>query len=250
MMEYRAEILLWVLVGCFPFIMMGVWAKATGNGAYAMNPTQVIQYFIAVFIVRQFTIVWVIWEFERAVVEGQLSSMLLKPIDPVWSFVAMHFSEQASRLPFWAGIVVVAFCCWPQAIWVPHVGTLALGILAIVLAFTLRFVLQYTFAMLSFWIERASAIEQLSFLPYMFLSGMGGAAGGVSGGRTGICAVDAVSVSVGFSGTAFDRRSGAAGGSAGGARIFDCDWMDRRADDFESVDVAKRIGPIFRHGSA
>lgn len=171
MLEYRAEIFIWVLTGVLPFIMMGVWMKAAQGGGFDLQPVQVARYFIAVFIVRQFTIVWVIWEFEMGVVEGRLSSMLLKPIDPVWGYVAMHLSEQLTRLPFWLVIVGGVFLAYPQARWTPHAAAVGLAVLAIALAFVLRFLLQYTFAMLAFWIERASSLEQLSFLPYLFLSG-------------------------------------------------------------------------------
>jgi ABC-2 type transport system permease protein len=41
-----------------------------------------------------------------------------------------------------------------------------------VLAFALRFIMQYSFAMLAFWTERASAVENFWFLFYLFLSGM------------------------------------------------------------------------------
>jgi ABC-2 type transport system permease protein len=44
-------------------------------------------------------------------------------------------------------------------------------VLAIVLGFILRFIIQYTFALFAFWTERASAIEQFWFLFYLFLSG-------------------------------------------------------------------------------
>lgn len=171
MLEYRAEIFLWVLTGLMPFIMMGIWTKAAAQGHFPMTATEFIRYFTGVFVVRQFTIVWVIWEFELAVVEGRLSNMLLKPINPIWGFITMHLSEQATRLPFWLAIVVGIFCCYPEALWVPHLTDIVLGLMAIVLAFTLRFCMQYTFAMCAFWIERASALEQLSYLPYLFLSG-------------------------------------------------------------------------------
>ena len=40
------------------------------------------------------------------------------------------------------------------------------------LSFSLYFLIQYTFAMFAFWTERASAIQELWFLFYIFLSGM------------------------------------------------------------------------------
>jgi len=178
MLEYRAEIVLWVLAGVFPFIVMGIWMKASGKPGFALNsdltPVDFARYFLAVFIVRQFTIVWVIWEVEMQVVEGRLSASLLKPVDPVWTFVAMHLSEQMTRFPFWILLVAAFFLGYPAAFWSWPISlySLPLTALALMLAFTLRFLMQYTFSLLSFWIERASSIEQLSFLPYLFLSGL------------------------------------------------------------------------------
>jgi len=171
MAEYRSEIILWLFAMVLPFILMGPWMTAAATGRLAMTPEQMARYFLAVFIVRQFTVVWVIWDFEFQIVEGRLSGQLLKPIDPVWNYVCMHLAEQMTRLPFWIVLVTVFLLCNPGARWTPGWSCL-LAVPAIALTFTLRFALQYTFAMLAFWMERAAAIEQLSFLPYMFLSGL------------------------------------------------------------------------------
>jgi ABC-2 type transport system permease protein len=63
------------------------------------------------------------------------------------------------------------FVLYPDAAWIPKLSNILLGIMAIALSFTLSFVIQYTFAMLAFWTERASAIQQFWFLFYIFLSG-------------------------------------------------------------------------------
>ncbi|MBD0335162.1 MAG: ABC-2 family transporter protein, partial [Cyanobacteria bacterium Co-bin13] len=61
---------------------------------------------------------------------------------------------------------------YPEAAWWPKLGNLLLALVAITFSFCLRFVMQYTFALLAFWTERASAIEQFWYLIYTFLSGM------------------------------------------------------------------------------
>ncbi len=172
MVEYRAELLLWVLSGVLPFILMGVWMQAATGGQFGLSPLQFARYFLATFIARQFTIVWVIWEFEREVVEGRLSPRLLQPIDPVWHHVTSHISERFARLPFAIVLIVIFFLLYPQAWWVPSLGGVLLFCIAASLAFTLRFLMQYTFALFAFWTERASAIEQFWFLLYLFLSGL------------------------------------------------------------------------------
>jgi ABC-2 type transport system permease protein len=172
MVEYRAEIFLWALSGSLPLILMGVWIQAAQSGNFALNPTEFARYFFVVFLVRQFTIVWVIWEFEREINEGKLSFRLLQPLDPAWHHVSQHLSEKMARLPFIIGFVFLFFSLYPQAFWLPSLGSLLLSILAIILAFALRFLIQYTFSMLAFWTERANAIENFWFLFYIFLSGV------------------------------------------------------------------------------
>ncbi|KAB8314200.1 multidrug ABC transporter permease [Tolypothrix campylonemoides VB511288] len=172
MVEYRAELILWVLANSLPIILMGVWIQAAQGGRFGLSPVDFARYFLAVFLLRQITVVWVVWEFEREIVEGKLSPRLLQPIDPVWHHIASHISERAARLPFTLLLVVIFFLLYPQAFWLPNIANFLLFMLAAMLAFALRFIMQYSFAMLAFWTERASAVENFWFLFYLFLSGM------------------------------------------------------------------------------
>ncbi|MBC6455233.1 MAG: ABC-2 family transporter protein [Hormoscilla sp. SP5CHS1] len=171
MLEYRAELFFWTLSGSMSLIMMGIWMEAAGSGRFGLAPVDFARYFIAAFTVRQLMLVWVIWEFEEQVVQGKLSPQLLQPIDPVWRHVAMHLSEQVARSPFLLVVLGLFFALYPQGFWLPTLENLLLFILVIILAFIVRFSIQYTAALLAFWTERASAIEQLWFLLYLFLSG-------------------------------------------------------------------------------
>jgi ABC-2 type transport system permease protein len=171
MVEYRAELILWVLSGTLPLILMGVWIEASQEGQFGLSPTDFVRYFLAVFLIRQFTVVWVVWEFEREVVEGKLSFRLLQPLDPGWHHFASHLAERLARLPFVVLLPLLFFALYPDAIWIPSFPQVLLALFTTFLAFALRFVMQYTFAMLAFWTERASAIEQFWFLFYLFLSG-------------------------------------------------------------------------------
>ncbi|MEA5580386.1 ABC-2 family transporter protein [Nodularia harveyana UHCC-0300] len=172
MVEYRAELILWVLAGVLPIILMGVWIEAAQGGQFGLTPVDFARYFITVFLVRQMTVVWLIWDFEKEIVEGKLSSRLLQPIDPVWHHVASHLSERVARIPFILLLAFLFFILYPQAIWLPNLGQFLLFGLAVTLAFILRFIIQYTFAMFAFWTERASALESLWLLFYLFLSGL------------------------------------------------------------------------------
>ncbi len=172
MVEYRAELILWILSNSLPIILMGVWIQAAQEGQFSLTPVDFARYFLSVFIVRQLTVVWVVWDFEREVVEGKLSPRLLQPLDPGWHHFASHVAERFARTPFAVLLVVLFFLLYPQALWLPNLSNLLLFFLASLLVFTLRFTIQYTFAMFAFWTERASAIENFWMLFYLFLSGM------------------------------------------------------------------------------
>jgi ABC-2 type transport system permease protein len=172
MLEFRAEIYLWVLASALPLILLGVWAQAAEGGAFPLSRVEFIRYFIAVFVVRQFTFIWVIWEFEDLVVTGNLSQLLLQPLDPVWRFLASHLTERVVRLPLVLAVVGLCFVLYPDALWLPSAADFASAGALLALAFIARFMLQYMMSMLAFWSERAAAIEELWFVVYLFLSGL------------------------------------------------------------------------------
>ena len=172
MLEYRAEIALWALSGVLPLIMLGVWSGSGAAAAAGLSPQQLSHYFLAAFVVRQFTVVWLIQVFEDDALQGRLSPFLLQPLSPLWRYLAAHFSEQASRIPFVAVMLLAVGLAAPGLLWLPSAGTLLLGILAIVAAFLLRFLLQVLVTTLCFWSERAAALDRLLMIPYLFLSGI------------------------------------------------------------------------------
>ena len=175
MLAYRAEIYLWTIAHVLPFIMMAIWTTAAASPSgknFSMTPIEYARYFLAVYIVRQLTAIWMIYEFEFHIIEGRFSYLLLRPLNPLWHYVCGHLGEQLARFPFFVLIITAFFIAKPDALWVPTPSAIIFGILAIYTAFALRFVLQYCFALLTFWFERASSIDNLTMIPYLFLSGM------------------------------------------------------------------------------
>ena len=175
MLEYRVETALWALAGVLPFVMLGLWSELASTdpaAAGGLDPTQLGRYFLAVFVVRQFTVAWVVYAFEEDALLGRLAPQLLQPLPPLWRYVAAHLAEQATRLPFVVGIVTIFFALQPGSFWLPSPARAAAGLLAIPLAFAINFLLQSSIACLCFFTERASALERLVYIPFVFLSGL------------------------------------------------------------------------------
>ncbi|HEU5077419.1 MAG TPA: ABC-2 family transporter protein [Polyangiaceae bacterium] len=169
---YRAEMVLWALSGSMPIILMGVWSQAARSGSLGYSPIEMVRYFVAVLVIRQMTFVWVIWEFEESVVRGRLSHDLLRPIDPVWRYLANHLAERIARFPAVLALVLLCFWLYPDSAYFPGWWVLAQATGLILATFVTRFALQYTLATLCFYNERASSLESLAFIAYTFLSGM------------------------------------------------------------------------------
>ena len=172
MLEYRAEIALWALSGVLPLIMLGVWSGSGAGADAGLSPLQLARYFLAAFVVRQFTIVWVIQAFEEDNLQGRLSPYLLQPLPPLWRYLAAHLAEQVTRLPFVVVILALVALVLPGTLWWPSPVSFLLAVVATHLVFLLRFLIQSLITMACFWSERAAALERLQMIPYLFLSGL------------------------------------------------------------------------------
>ena len=122
MLEYRAEIALWALSGVLPFIMLSLWNGSDARGALGMDGVGLDRYFLSAFLVRQFSVVWMVYAFEDDALTGRLSPYLLQPLHPLWRYVASHLGEQLTRLPFAAVITAIFFLIQPNAFWLPSFG--------------------------------------------------------------------------------------------------------------------------------
>ena len=172
MLEYRVEIALWALSGILPFIMLSIWNHSDSGNTFGFNDISLSRYFLSAFLVRQFSVVWVVFSFEEDALLGRLSPYLLQPLHPLWRYVSAHLAEQFTRLPFAICIALIFFLINPKSFWIPSMGQFFLAWLATFFAFTIAFLLQSLIAAFCFWNEKASALERLLFVPYLFLSGL------------------------------------------------------------------------------
>ena len=172
MLEYRLEIDLWALSGVLPFVMLTLWSQNEAGSSFGLTQTDLARYFLSAFLVRQFSVVWVVFSFEEDALLGKLSPFLLQPLHPLWRYVSAHLAEQITRLPFAAIIAIIFFIINPNSFWVPPFAKFILAWLSTIFAFTIAFLLQSLIACFCFWSEKASALERLLFVPYLFLSGL------------------------------------------------------------------------------
>ncbi|MFA0781269.1 MAG: hypothetical protein RJAPGHWK_002795 [Candidatus Fervidibacter sp.] len=173
-MEYRVVMWIWLLSGfALPLINLAVWTSVAAHRPVAgFSAADFVSYFLAVMAVDHFTAEWSAYEWEWYVRQGQLSSRLLRPVDPVWELAAANVAYKLAQavilLPVWALL-------WKLLAGTPYQLTpahFALFLLTLTLAGMLNFLMGYCFAMLAFWTVRVGAFyEMFAWGIGYFLSG-------------------------------------------------------------------------------
>jgi len=158
MMEYRAEIFMWMLTSLLMIIMMVVWIGISKGGPVnGFSPPDFVAYYMVGMIVRQLTAVWASWELDFKIREGQLSPLLLRPIHPIHNDIAANWGEKAIRMVIALPIVVAVLVLTPGVRLDLSPGTIALFLLSIGGAWMIMFFLDYLVGILAFWVSQVSA---------------------------------------------------------------------------------------------
>lgn len=173
-LQYRASLVIWMIGHVLePLVFLMVWsavARAGGGSVGAFTPETFAAYFILLMLVNQVTFTWIMYEYEYRVRNGTLSFALLRPIHPIHSDIADNIASKLLTMPFMliiAGILAVGF----HASYTPVVWSLIAAIPSLLLGFLVRFLLEWTLALASFWTTRVSAINQVYFILVLFFSG-------------------------------------------------------------------------------
>ena len=173
-LQYRGALVIWLLgLVLEPVIYLAVWttvARSQGGEVDGFTAGDFAAYFLAALIVNHATFTWIMWEFEYWVRHGTLSPQLLRPVHPLHRNVAANVTFKlltlAVVLPV-AGLLALAF----RPTFTPVPWAIVAFAPALVLAFALRFVVEWTLALPAFWVTRVGAITQLYYVAFVFLSG-------------------------------------------------------------------------------
>lgn len=173
-LQYRAMLLIW-LIGAIlePLIYLVVWntvAAAQGGAVQGMTPGDFAAYFIVVLIVNQLTFSWTMWDYEDLIENGTFSARLLRPIHPIHADVAENIAYKLVTLVVLVPTVIIMVVFFnPTFHWEPV--SVLLFFPSLILAFVLRFTLEWALAMSAFWTTKTSAVNQLYFVVFLFFSG-------------------------------------------------------------------------------
>jgi ABC-2 type transport system permease protein len=174
MLQYRASLVIWMIGHVLePLVYLIVWTTVsnTGGGSVGGYTTaDFAAYYILLMLVNHVTYTWIMYEYEYRVREGDLSFALLRPVHPIHSDIADNISSKLITLPFMLAIAAALGLIFHPAFSVP-VWAAAAFLPALLMAFLLRFMVEWTLALTAFWTTRVGAVNQTYFVLVLFLSG-------------------------------------------------------------------------------
>jgi ABC-2 type transport system permease protein len=174
MVQYRASLVIWMISHVLePLVYLVVWStvSVTGGGSVGEYTTrEFAAYFIVLMLVNHVTYTWIMYEFEYRVREGTFSVSLLKPVHPIHSDIADNISSKLITLPLMV-VIALGLAALFHPFLAPPLWAVVAAIPALMLAFAVRFLLEWTLAQSAFWTTRVTAINQIYFVLVLFLSG-------------------------------------------------------------------------------
>lgn len=174
MLQYRASLFIWMIGQVLePLVYLVVWStvsNSSGGSVGDYTAGNFAAYFILFMLVNQVTYTWIMYEYEYRIREGYLSFALLRPVHPIHSDIADNVSSKLISLPVML-LIAAGLALIFRPIASPTLWAAAVFIPAIVLAFLVRFLIEWSLAQAAFWTTRVSAINQVYFVLVLFLSG-------------------------------------------------------------------------------
>jgi ABC-2 type transport system permease protein len=172
--QYRASMLIWMIWHVLePLIYLVVWSVvslSSGGMVGGFTPNDFSAYFIVMMLVNHVTYTWVIYEYEYRIRQGSLSFALLRPLHPIHADLVDNVSSKLITMPMMLLAAAVLVLVFKPAIH-PGLWEMIVFVPALILAFLLRFLVEWTLALAAFWTTRVTAVNQGYYVAALFLSG-------------------------------------------------------------------------------
>ena len=171
-MQYRSFFFLlafgWMIP---PLIYLFVWSTAAGDKTIGgLTRGEFVAYYLVLILVNQLTYAQTNWTVGDMIRDGSMNIVLMRPMSPLYNTLA---TEAAGKVVYMAFVIPVtallALILRPE-LHVTWQNVLAF-ILALTLAWALRFLWGYWLALLAFWATRADALLALQDSLIFLLAG-------------------------------------------------------------------------------
>lgn len=173
-LEYRAQLILWLLSSVFPLVMMAVWL-ALVDQAGAINgwgQSDFISYYVATTLVSQLTSAYLVWTWDENIRTGSLSMKLLKPVDPAHQMIGLELMGWKMLVALIIGpIVIMLALLSPSVNYTTNPLFLLAFVATVTLAGLMNVALACLFGVIAFWTTQSRNLYNLVFGVGQFLAG-------------------------------------------------------------------------------
>ena len=170
---YRAQVIIGLTLALVPLIMMAVWLAVVEQvgPATGWHRADFIAYYVGAAMIYQFTISFTIWEWQHEIRNGDLSSRLLKPLDPFHFYLSRRLGRKIFDVLLLTPVVVLATLLVPELSFPLTPTRFAALVISLLGAFLLSTLMGTVFGMISFWSTQSANLYYLWFGIGQFLSG-------------------------------------------------------------------------------
>lgn len=173
MFEYRASMMIWMLVSVTPFVMLAVWFSMSEGGPVAgYTQADFVSYYLLLAFVQQMTAVWVIYELDYDIRHGDLSIKLLHPINPLHDYMATNLADKVLRPFILIPLGILAWLIFPGIHYDVTPLHVVLFVLALMAAWFIKFMSQYILGLLAFWVSESTGLSDIWVALAEMLGGM------------------------------------------------------------------------------
>lgn len=163
-LEYRVQIMIWILSGAVPLVMLAVWLSLAQEGPIgSFDAGTFVGYYLAAIFLRRMTGVWIIWDLSRDIRTGGLSARLLRPLHPLHYDLARTLASRPLQALLVGPPIALALWLYPGR----QLDLSALNLLRVTaatgMALLLEFFFQYAIGLTAFWTSQAVAFHEVWF---------------------------------------------------------------------------------------
>ena len=154
-----------------PLVALFVWTAAAGEGAIGgLDRGDFAAYYLTLILVNQLTYAQTNWTVGDLIRDGSLNTWLLRPMSPLYNALASEIAGKVVFMTFAIPVTAALALALRPTIELTLANAL-FGVLALLLAWALRFFWGYWLALGAFWSTRADALLSLQDALVFILAG-------------------------------------------------------------------------------